>query len=99
KLTISIACIGSDGLRFPALPLGEASDHVLCSSRLFAQAGACSLHAHNDAAVIINQVVVVIAHARRRTAFCCIRGVRIGAGHLVLAMRRLLYWVLHFKLS
>jgi hypothetical protein len=52
-----------------------------------------------DAAVIVNQVVVVIPHACRRPAFCCIGGVRIGGGHLVLAMRRLLYGVLHFKLG
>src|SRR3979409_1776054 len=54
---------------------------------------------HNDTAVVINQVVVVIPHACRRAAFRRIRGVWIGGGHLVLAMRRLLYWVLHFKLS
>jgi len=42
KLTIAIACIGSDGLRLPALPLDEASDHVLCGSRLLAQASAAA---------------------------------------------------------
>jgi hypothetical protein len=33
-----------------------------------------------------------------RAAFSRIRRVRIGGGHLVLAMRRLFYWVLQFKL-
>src|SRR3979490_166239 len=91
KLAIAIARISSDGLRFPALPLGEASDHVLCGSRLLTQAGACRLHPHNDTAVVINQVVVVIPHACRRATFRRIRGVWIGGGHLVLAMRRLLH--------
>src|SRR5260370_2407372 len=69
NLTIAIACIGSDGLRFPFLPLCEACDHILRGSRFLAQASACRLHAHNDAAVVINQVVVVIPHACRRAAF------------------------------
>ena len=58
-----------------------------------------ALHAHNDAAVVINQVVVVIPHACRRAAFRRIRGVWIGGGHLVSVMRRLLDWILHFNLS
>jgi hypothetical protein len=73
--------------------------NVLCGSRLLAQASACRLHAHNDTAVVINQVAAVLPHACRRAAFRRMRGVWIGGGHLVLAMRRLLYWVLHFKLS
>jgi hypothetical protein len=52
KLTIAIACIGSDGLPFPALPLGEASDHILCGPRLLTQASSCRLHACDDAAVV-----------------------------------------------
>jgi len=52
----AIARIGSDGLRLPALPLREASDHVLCGSRLLTQPSACRLHAHEDTAVVINQV-------------------------------------------
>src|ERR1700730_10673255 len=75
ELTVAIARIGSDGLRFPALPLGEASDHVPGGPRLLTQASACCLDAHDDAAVVVNQVIVVITHARRRPAFCRIGGV------------------------
>src|SRR5271166_981730 len=99
KPTIAIACIGSDGLWFPALPLGEASDHVLCGSRLLTQPSACRLHAHHDTTVVINQVVVVVPHACRRATLGRISGVRIGGGHLVLAMCRLLYWILSFQIS
>ena len=33
EFTITVACIGGNGLRFPPLPLGEARDHILRAAR------------------------------------------------------------------
>ena len=57
------------------------------------------MHIHNDAAEVIDQIVVVIPHTSRRATFGRVCRVRISGGHLVLVMRRLLDWVLDLQLS
>jgi len=99
QLPIAIAGIGGDGLRTLALPLREPSDHLLSSSGFLAEASTGRLHADDDAAVIVDEVVVVVAHPRWRTALGCICRVRIRGGHLILAVRRLHDWVLRIQFS
>src|SRR5208282_175159 len=54
KLAIAVGGIGGHRLRFPSLPLGETSDHVLCGHGFLAHAGGRPLYPHDHTAGIIH---------------------------------------------
>src|ERR1039457_5627717 len=68
KLAIAVGGIGGHRLRFPSLPLGETSDHVLCGHGFLAHAGRRPLYPHDHTAGIVDQVVVVVPQPSRRAS-------------------------------
>jgi len=64
QLTISIASMGSTRLRILTLPLSEPTDHLLGSSGFLAETGTHRVHANDDAAVVVRQLIVVVALPR-----------------------------------
>src|SRR5208282_4134729 len=81
-----------------SLPLGETGQHSLRGHRLLTHPGCRRLHSDNHTAVVIHQIVVVVAETRRRAAFGRVGGIRIGGRYLILLVHRIFHRVLllHF---
>jgi len=72
-LAVSIRCIGSKCLRHRPSSRGETREHVPCRYTFLAQARRCCLNADDDAAAVIDQIVVVVAELGRATFACVSR--------------------------
>lgn len=73
----------------------DLAGRCLCRVHDFLAETRCrGLHVDNNAAAIVDQVVVVIAKFGRSAALGCVGGVRIGGGNALLFVHRLSYGVL-----
>src|SRR5208282_620426 len=98
ELPIPIRRVGCHRFWLSSLPLGETGQHSLRGHRLLTHPGCRRLHSDNHTAVVIHQIVVVVAETRRRAAFGRVGGIRIGGRYLILLVHRLFHRVLllHF---
>src|ERR1035437_1714150 len=97
KLPVAIGRVGRHRIGRPPLPSGEAIEHVLCGYGFLTHSGRCGLHAHDHAAVVVHQIVVVIPQTGWRTALGGIGRIGIGGRDLVLLMHRFFHRVLLFQ--
>src|SRR5258706_4226516 len=94
ELSVPVRRVGRYRFWLSSLPLREASEHVLRSHRFLTHPCCRRLYSHDDATVVVDQVVVVVPQPGRRAAFGRIGGIWIRGRHLVLLMHRLFGWVL-----
>ena len=76
---------------------GETGEHVLRGHRLLTHARRRRLHSDDHAAVVIDQIVVVVTEPGRRAALGRVGGIGIGGRYLILLMHRLFHRVLLFQ--
>ena len=96
ELAVPVCRIGRHRFRLSSLPLSETGEHVLRGNGFLTHARRGRLHAHNDTAVIVDEVVVVVPHPGRYPTLGGVGRIGIRGRYLILLMHRLLHRILLF---
>jgi hypothetical protein len=79
------------------LPLRETREHVLCGHRFLTHWCSRCSYPHDYAAVVVDQIVVVVSQPSRGTTLGGVSRVRVGGRYLFLLMHRFFHRVLLFQ--
>src|SRR5271166_2580940 len=94
ELPVPVGRIGRHRFGLSSLPRGEACKHVLCGYGLLTHACCRRLYSHNYAALVVHQIVVVVAQTGWRAAFGGVGGIGIGGRYLILLVHRFFHRIL-----
>src|ERR1700693_411642 len=85
---VPVRGVGRHRFWFSSLPLREASEHVLRGHRFLTHPCCRRLYSHDDATVVVDQIVVVVPQPSRRAALGGVSRIGIGGRYLVLLVNR-----------
>src|ERR1700731_2707490 len=97
KLPVPVRGVGRYRFWFSSLPLREASEHVLRSHRFLTHPCCRRLYSHDDATVVVDQIVVVVPQSGRSSTLGGVGRIGIRGRHLFFLMYRFFHRILLFQ--
>src|ERR1700693_4214743 len=86
---VPVRGVGRYRFWFSSLPLREASEHVLRGHRFLTHPCCRRLYSHDDATVVVDQIVVVVPQSGRSPTLGGVGRIGICGRYLILLMHRL----------